>query len=279
MSGPAPHVAAPPAVGILRPELQDALVRRDHLPAADGLSTWVEHYWSVAWELDDPGFTAEVVSHPSVHVTVESGSRPRFGHAMPAGLVHGVVTRRFSQQIVGSGRVFGVKFRPGGFGAFTGADVGAWTDRVLPLLAAFGDLADGLVHDVLPLETDAARAEVADAFLLGRVPERDQRYDEVLAVVEDIQRDPALTTVQHAARRHGLSERTLQRLFRRYVGVGPKWVLQRARLHDAVDRIDSGRAPDLASLALELGWFDQAHFTRDFTALVGQSPAAYAARR
>ena len=76
-----------------------------------------------------------------------------------------------------------------------------------------------------------------------------------------------------------MSERTLQRLFRRYVGVGPKWVLQRARLHDAVDRIDAGRVTDLASLALELGWFDQAHFTRDFTALVGQSPAAYAGRK
>ena len=56
-------------------------------------------------------------------------------------------------------------------------------------------------------------------------------------------------------------------------------MLQRARLHDAVTRIDLGSAGDLASLAVELGWFDQAHFTRDFTALVGESPAAYAARR
>ena len=272
-------VANPPAVGLLRPEVNDALVRRDRLDAHPGLAAWVEHYWTVAWELDGPGFVAEVVSHPSVHVTVESGSRPRFGHAMPAGLVHGVITRRFSQEIAGSGRVFGVKFRPGGFGAFTGADVGAWTDRVLPLRAAFGDLADVLVADVLPLESDDARTERLDAFLLDRVPARDERYDEVLAIVGDIQRDPTLTTVQRAARRHAMSERTLQRLFRRYVGVGPKWVLQRARLHDAVDRIDSGRADDLSALALDLGWFDQAHFTRDFTALVGQSPAAYAARR
>jgi transcriptional regulator GlxA family with amidase domain len=198
---------------------------------------------------------------------------------MPAGLVHGVITRKFSQDISGSGRVFGVKFRPGGFGAFTGADVGAWTDRVLPLSAAFGDLADALVCEVLPLETDHERAQVMDAFLLHRVPARDERYDEVLVIVRAIQDDPTLTTVERAAQRHSMSERTLQRLFRRYVGVGPKWVLQRARLHDAVDRIDNGRAPDLAGLALELGWFDQAHFTRDFTALVGQSPAAYAARR
>jgi AraC-like DNA-binding protein len=271
--------AAPPAVGILRPKVNDALVRRDRLPMHEGLGTWVEHYWTVAWELEAPGFVAEVVSHPSVHVTVESGDRPRFGHRMPAGLVHGVITRRFSQEIAGRGRVFGVKFRPGGFGAFTGADVGAWTDRVLPLSAAFGDRADAVVGDVLAADGDADRAAVMDGFLLERVPARDERYDEVLAIVRDIQDDPSLTTVDLAARRHALSRRTLQRLFRRYVGVGPKWVLQRARLHDAVDRIDTGRATDLATLALELGWFDQAHFTRDFTALVGQSPAAYAARK
>ena len=271
--------AAPPAVGLLRPEVNDAHVRRDRIEPAHGLDAWVEHYWTVAWELDGPGFVAEVVSHPSVHVTVESGSVPRFGHPLPAGLVHGVITRRFSQRISGTGRVFGVKFRPGGFGAFTGADVGAWTDRVVLLSAAFGDLADPLVRDVLAFETDRERAHAVDEFLLDRVPGRDERYDEVLAIVCDIQDDPALTSVELAARRYALSVRSLQRLFRRYVGVGPKWVLQRARLHDAVTRIDGGQADDLASLAVELGWFDQAHFTRDFTAMVGQSPAAYAARR
>ncbi len=279
MTSRADATAAPPAVGILRPEVNDALVRRDRLAAHEGLSTWVEHYWTVAWDLEEPGFVAEVVSHPSVHVTVESGDRPRFGHRLPAGLVHGVITRKFSQAIAGRGRVFGVKFRPGGFGAFTGADVGAWTDRVLPLSAAFGHRSAALVRDVLTADPDDERAAVMDAFLLDRVPARDERYDEVLAIVRDIQDDPSLTTVELAARRHLMSQRTLQRQFRRYVGVGPKWVLQRARLHDAVDRIDTGRVTDLASLALELGWFDQAHFTRDFTALVGQSPAAYAARR
>ncbi|GAB3263063.1 helix-turn-helix domain-containing protein [Nocardioides dilutus] len=267
-------------MGILRPELHDSVVRRDRLAPAAALTAWVEHYWSVEWDLEDRSpFVAEVVSHPSIHITVESGSRPRFGHTMPAGLLHGVVTRRFSHELVGSGRVFGVKFHPGGFGAFTGADVAAWTDRVLPLSVAFGGSAEPLVRAVLAAPADAERVDAVDDFLMTRAPERDERYDAVLDLVREIRDDPTLTTVEAAARRHALSERTLQRLFRRYVGVGPKWVLRRARLLDAVDRIDTGRYDDLASLAHQLGWFDQAHFTRDFSALVGQPPAAYAARR
>jgi AraC-like DNA-binding protein len=79
------------------------------------------------------------------------------------------------------------------------------------------------------------------------------------------------------ARRHGISARTLQRLFRRYIGVSPKWVLKRYRVHEAAERIAAGEAPDAARLAAELGYFDQSHLIRDFTAQVGCSPGRYAA--
>lgn len=69
--------------------------------------------------------------------------------------------------------------------------------------------------------------------------------------------------------------RTLQRLFRRYVGVSPKWVLRRFRLYDAVNILDQGAPVNLPALAGDLGCFDQAHFTRDFTDAVGASPTAY----
>jgi len=89
----------------------------------------------------------------------------------------------------------------------------------------------------------------------------------------------SLTSVQAVAERFEIEPRTLQRLFRRHVGVSPKWVLRRLRLHDAQSMLDAGEGCDLAVLAARLGWFDQAHFTRDFRAAVGVPPGAYAARR
>jgi AraC-like DNA-binding protein len=67
----------------------------------------------------------------------------------------------------------------------------------------------------------------------------------------------------------------VQRLFATYVGVGPKAVLARYRLQDAVAAIDAGEVDDLADLAASLGWFDQAHFARDFRSVVGTTPSAY----
>jgi AraC-like DNA-binding protein len=99
----------------------------------------------------------------------------------------------------------------------------------------------------------------------------------VVDVARTMREGPAELRVADVAARHGVSVRTLQRLFRRHVGVSPKWVLQRYRLHEAAERMAAGEATDLASLAQDLGYFDQAHFGNDFRRYVGVPPSAYAA--
>ena len=69
--------------------------------------------------------------------------------------------------------------------------------------------------------------------------------------------------------------RSLERLFRRYVGLSPKWVLRCYRLQQAANRLTSGEAFDLAELAQELGYFDQAHFSKDFKQVTGHPPGHY----
>jgi transcriptional regulator GlxA family with amidase domain len=90
--------------------------------------------------------------------------------------------------------------------------------------------------------------------------------------------DRGLVRVDQVAALAGVGVRSLQRLFAGTVGVSPKAVLARYRLQDAAAAIDEGTVDDLARLAAELGWFDQAHFSRDFRAVVGVTPSAYLAR-
>jgi len=46
-------------------------------------------------------------------------------------------------------------------------------------------------------------------------------------------------------------------------------------MHEAVAQLQAGAAPELAQLALGLGYYDQAHFIKEFTALVGKPPGEY----
>jgi AraC-like DNA-binding protein len=266
------------ARGVLRPAetAQVAGLRRDH-PVAPELQPFVERYWSVHWDLTGQvPFRSEVLSHPSVNVSVESGTHPRFGHELPAVLVHGVVTRRFVVDLLGAGRVTAVKFHPGGFSAFTG--VRPVRNTVTPLGGELGVSADALRRDVLAEDDDEERAAVLDKALAPRAPAPPAAYLELLDLLGRMAADRGLVRVDQVAALGGMSARTLQRLFASFVGVSPKAVLARYRLQDAAAAIDAGAVGDLASLAASLGWFDQAHFSRDFRSVVGMTPSAYLAR-
>jgi AraC-like DNA-binding protein len=194
-------------------------------------------------------------------------------------VVTGVVTRRFDVDVAGWGRVVGVKFRPGGLAALTGGAAAAWTDRTVP---AAGIVPAAVVTELSDADLAASPREwasAAEAALLRLAPDDDPRYTDLLEIVAGMLTDRSLLTVADVCARHAVSERTLQRLFTHYVGVGPKWVLARYRMHDVVTAIDAGYDGTLTDLAVRFGWYDQAHFTRDFTALVGVTPGQYRAAR
>ena len=117
----------------------------------------------------------------------------------------------------------------------------------------------------------------AEALLRSVLPERDPLAEQVAALVSRITDDPGLRRVDQLSASSGMTARTLQRLFADYVGVSPKWVMRRARLHEAAERADSGEPVDWAVLASDLGYADQAHLTRDFTVTIGVPPSRYAA--
>jgi AraC-like DNA-binding protein len=269
---------APTTRGVLRPveTVETAELRRD-TDVHPALAPFVERYWSVRWDRTGrPPFRSEVLSHPSAHVSVESGDRPRFGFGMPAVLVHGVVTRRFVVDLVGTGRVSAAKFRPGGFRAFTG--VLPARNSVTLLRDELGLDPDRLRAAVLAEDDDADRTAVLDAKLTPLAPEPDPAYLDLLAVLDRMIDDRTLVRVDQVAQLAGTSTRSLQRAFAAYVGVSPKAVLARYRLQDAAALIDAGEVDDLAALAADLGWFDQAHFSRDFRSVVGITPSAYLQR-
>jgi AraC-like DNA-binding protein len=263
---------------VLRPHEFARHVDLAREPVGESAGRWVENRWSLRWDLPQGRwFDSEVIPHPTCSLTLELGSHPRA--AMPPGetvAVTGVCTRRFDVDLRGWGRVVGLRFRPGGLAALTGHPASAWNDRSVPASEVLPPALASALADPDLGEVGSAWAEVAEHGLAALADDRpDPRYDLVLAVVADMLADHALLTVADAAERHAVTVRTLQRLFTHYVGVGPKWVLARYRLHDAVADLDGGWPGTLTELAVRYGWYDQAHFTRDFTALVGVTPGQY----
>jgi|SRR6266508_1434544 len=194
--------------GILHPQEQARHRDLDRLPAGPAVERYVEWYWAVRWDLRDrPSYTAEVLPHPSVNVTFEQTS------TRTGAFVTGVCTRKYERELAGLGWTFGVKFWPGGFGAYTGADVGALRDDSVPLGEIFPD-AGRLTDLVLSAADDVRRKAVLDAYLSARQVEDDPSYELVLRIVTAMVNDRGLTRVDQVTQRFGVPVRTLQRLRR-----------------------------------------------------------------
>jgi AraC-like DNA-binding protein len=227
-------------------------------PASD-VARFVAQYWEVTWDLrDQRPYRQLIVPYPNVHLTFVDDA---------AAMVRGVARGHVVRTLTGAGRVLGVAFRPGCFRPFLGRPVSTVTDRSIPASAVFGP-------DV-PRRPAVQRVE---EFLRAHLPEPDPAADTAAAIVTRIAASPILTRVDGVARDAGLGVRNLQRLFADYVGVPPKWVIRRYRLHEVTERLDKGEGVDWAAVAADLGYADQAHLTRDFTKLVGENPTRYAER-
>jgi AraC-like DNA-binding protein len=131
---------------------------------------------------------------------------------------------------------------------------------------------------VSDLRRDAEKAAAVERFLNERKTPSDPNVERVSNIVDEIAEKREIVSVEQVVELGCLGKRTLQQLFSSYVGVGPKWVINRYRLHEAVERLQAGAHINFSELAMELGYFDQAHFIRDFRKLVGCTPAAYARR-
>lgn len=234
------------------------------------LRPFVQHYWCVRYQLP-PGeaYTQTVLSFPSVHLAFEHDDQGR------RVLVYGIPRRPFVRELRGSGRVLGVRFRAGGFFPFWQRDVATLTGRTVPAAEVFGPEAERWLNRVLDAGDDGEMAQAAEAVLRRRLPEPDPRGRLAGRIVDAAMHDRDIVRVEQLSQRAGMSVRQLQRLFYRYLGVSPKWVIKRFRLQEAAERLERDPSTSWTELAVQLGYYDQAHFIKDFKSVLGQTPSAY----
>jgi AraC-like DNA-binding protein len=249
---------------ILRPSEAEQTITVDRLPASAVLDPYVDYHWYVGWRADEP-HRQQVVPQPRVHMAAEDGRL----------LVHGISREPFFRTLSGVGHTLGAAFHPGGFRPLLKRGVGSISGSVVPAGELF-DLDDRPVAEQILGTSDVpTMVEALESYLVALEPEPDPVVLEVRALVTDAEEDSGLTRAEDLADRAAMSLRSLQRLFTEYVGIGPKWVIARYRILDAAAVAHSGEPVDWAQLATELGFADQAHLTRAFTAVVGTPPATY----
>ncbi|CAN5163261.1 helix-turn-helix domain-containing protein [soil metagenome] len=244
-------------------------------PSPD-LADLVRSFWVPCWDLP-AGVTQvqRVLQHP-VCLIVVAHDYARF---------YGVVTGLSTVELAGRGYAVGVMLQPAAGRLLLGRSVASVTDRHVPL-ETVPTLDGGALRDrVRAVMVEAPRDRAAHAAAIAEleqalrphavIDDEGRRINDIVARVEE---DRDIRTVTDLAAAEAVSERALQRLTRDRLGLTPRWLIRRRRLHDAVEQIKSG-AVRLADLAADLGYTDQAHLTHDFQRATGTTPGAYLAQQ
>ena len=242
---------------------------------APELSDLVRRYWLPVWELPEGQVSVQRVLQYPVCLLVVSDDYARL-----VGPGTGLSTRELRK----SGWAVGAMLQPAAGSLLTGEPVSCLTDTHVDLVGVPGldgaRLAEGIDAAMRPDPNDPEARRHSVELLeeaIGTLPPVDEEGLLVNAVVECVEGDAAVRRVGQVVDKFGLSERTLQRLCARRIGLSPKWLIQRRRLHEAAERLATPEPPDLARVAADLGYADQAHFTRDFRTVTGLTPGEFAA--
>ncbi|MDX1409128.1 MAG: AraC family transcriptional regulator [Saprospiraceae bacterium] len=153
-------------------------------------------------------------------------------------------------------------------------DMPSLTDRVVDLATINREavrLLDPLTDPALAMGARVARAwEVMGALA---VPQTDE-VRSIQAVADELVRLHGMVDITDLAQRHAMSKRTLERRFKRCIGLSPKFF---ARIQQFNYIFNSMQDDDQAwvDIALNAGYFDQSHFIRNFRAFTGEQPSRY----
>jgi len=171
--------------------------------------------------------------------------------------------------------VVGLEFSPTGFYRLFGVDCSRLTDRMLDLAEIDQAFAAALLQR-LEAAPACRRAVIMQQAMIERLPTKPGPSIAGRAAAR-IRETRGRIAISELSGEFGITPRHLRRLFARKVGVSPKQFAKIVQFNCVAAVLQSGDTGAMHDVALEHGYFDQAHFVRDFTRHVGQNPTDFMA--
>jgi AraC-like DNA-binding protein len=184
----------------------------------------------------------------------------------------------FEKHLYDRNTTFAIKLAVGAAPLLFQKDAIFFAEKTVPLTQVLPQ-SHLLEEAIRAAQDDAERIQHTREWLLLHTQTSCHEAELARQIVAEIEATHSWTSVKQIAHAFSMTVRSLQRLFQRFVGASPKWVIQRYRLHEAMERITQQPDCNRTELALALGYFDQSHFLRDFKMILGISPGEYAMKQ
>jgi AraC-like DNA-binding protein len=193
----------------------------------------------------------------------------------PRSFVFGQISSYIEIAPTGISGIVSARFLPDGLTPFIEMPVSALENKAVAIHEIFGEKGKEFEEKIIAASDNAQRIKLIEEFLLSRLADP-QTIDAVTkACVEVIFQSQGRLGVVELADKMNLNRRNMERKFTSAIGMSPKQLSRVVRLQATLKMLEQKKFTSLTSLAYENGYYDQAHFIKDFKEFTGMSPKSF----
>ena len=204
----------------------------------------------------------------------EALDEKRKWQAVPFSFVAGQFTKNYSLRLSGMPGMVGIVFHPAGLSHLLGIPMVNFTDQRIDLNLVLGKEAARLEHQILESVGHQERFAVLEKFLLNKLSQMSSKVDVVDRALSSILKNKGILSIQQLSDDLCISPRQFRRRFVEKVGVSPK-LLSRIKRFNYISNLSSASRANWKDMVNEGGYYDQAHFIRDFCGFSGKKPTDF----
>lgn len=245
------------------------------------LARQIRYHWSLDAGADDPKERERIFPDGCIELIFNYGELFRkhepdgSSFLQPRGMIYGQIKSFIEVEPTGAVGLFSTRFNPAGLKPFIDFDVDYFTGRALTVAELWGDDGIALEQAMIACADNEARKATVEAFLLKR-PEsvafdnRDVEY-----CVDALLQSEGTVSIDKLADELEIGQRQLERKFVAAVGLSPKFLARIFRFQNTLQLIEKKEFVSFTNVAYDGGFYDQAHFIRDFKEFTGLNPKQY----
>ncbi len=248
----------------------------------DRLSPCIRCFWSLEdWLPSQPSTREKVFPDGCTELIFHYGDRfkkydgENDFHIQEKSFLHGQLIRYMEIEATGCIGVFSVRFQPAGLQPFISVPVSSLTGKTVTLASLWQEEGQWLEKEVLNATSNQERQNIVEAFLLKKMALTTTGNDLARNFVEALIRTDGNVNAEDLAARWQISKRHLEKTFVSSVGIKPKMLARIIRFNKTLRLIEAGEFNSFTSIACEGGYYDQAHFIKDFKNITGLNPKKY----
>lgn len=245
---------------------------------AKSLESFVECYWVIESEEKKP-VIQKIIPDGFPEIIFHYGDPYRINmheawELQSNSLLAGQLKKYFFLENTGASGVVGIKFKPAGLAQLFGFTMYAFTDKVISLSNLAQPSLKALEQDIRTCAGYSEMIMIAETHLQKIVDSRQYKVGPVDKAIDLILDSKGAVSISEIEKSCFVTERWLQRMFQKYVGLSPKFYSRIIRFNFIFQLMQEGNFSWL-DITHRAGYFDQSHFIRDFKAFTGEDPSCY----